>query len=198
MPSAAPTATPTRREQILDAASSLFAESGYRGTSVAAVAERVGITDAGVLYHFKTKEDLLIAVLGHFDRDVEHGLAAAGLRGIDLITVARHWGAGMEAMPEISSLLIHLSAEHLSADSPARRFLQERYQRLLDRFTAAFAAAARAGDLLADLDPSWEAAALVAHLDGIRVQWFLLDRSFSMDHSMRSYVDATLARLAPA
>lgn len=187
----------SRREQILAAASALFAESGYRGTSVAAVADRVGITDAGVLYHFRTKEDLLLGVLRRFDRDVEQGLASAGLRGIELLRTAREWGAGMEAIPEISSLLIVLSGEHLTADSPARRFLQERYHRLLDRFTSAFAAAARAGDLRADLDPGQEASALVAHLDGMRVQWFLLDRAFSMAESMRSYVDATLERLAP-
>lgn len=54
-----------------------------------------------------------------------------------------------------------------------------------------------AGDLRADLDPRHEAAALVAHLDGIRLQWFLADRSFSMADSVRRYVDDTQARLAP-
>jgi hypothetical protein len=89
-----------------------------------------------------------------------------------------------------------LSAEHLTADSPARQFIQQRYRRLLDRFTAAFAAAADAGDLRVDLDARHEAAALIAHLDGIRLQWFLLDESFSMADSVRTYVTATLERLA--
>ena len=187
----------TRPEQILDAALELFADSGYRGTSVAAVAERVGITDAGVLYHFKTKEELLLGVLAHFDRNVERGLADSGVRGIDLLRVVRHWGAGMEDAPGISSLLILLSGEHLTGDSAARRFIQARYRALLDRFTAAFVAAAAAGELRADLDPVHEASALIAHLDGIRLQWFLLDRSFSMADSVRTYIDTTLERLAP-
>ena len=194
---AAPAAARTRREQILDAAVDLFAETGYRGTSVAAVAERVGITDAGVLYHFKTKEDLLLGVLGHFDRAVEDDIESAGARGIDLLRLVRDWGAGMEQTPGISSLLILLSAENLTTDSPARRFIQRRYHALLDRFTAAFAAAAADGDLRADLQPVQEAVALVAHLDGVRLQWFLLDRSFSMAESVRAHVDATLHRLAP-
>lgn len=188
----------SRRDQILDAAVELFATSGYRGTSIASVAERVGITDAGVLYHFNTKEDLLLGVLRHFDRTVEQGLAESGTRGIDLLHLAREWGAGMEDAPEISSLLILLSAEHLSADSPARRFIQGRYRRLLDRFTAAFATAAAAGDLRGDLDPVQEASALIAHLDGIRLQWFLMDRTFSMADSVRWYLTTTLDRLAPA
>jgi AcrR family transcriptional regulator len=187
----------TRREQILDAALELFAESGSRGTSVAAVAARVGITDAGVLYHFRTKEELLLGVLRHFDSSVEEGLADTGARGIDLLRLVRGWGAGMEKRPEISSLLVVLSAEHLTTDSPARRYIQQRYRHVLDRYTAAFATAAVVGDLRADLNPVHEASALVAHLDGIRLQWFLLDRSFSMADSVRTYVDTTLARLAP-
>lgn len=187
----------TRREQILDAAVELFATTGYRGTSIAAVAERVGITDAGVLYHFNTKEELLLGVLGHFDRAVEQGINEVGVRGIELLRLMREWGAGMEATPGISSLLIRLSAENLTADSPARRFIQARYRHLLDRFTAAFAAAAAAGDLRSDLDPMHEASALIAHLDGIRLQWFLMDEAFSMADSVRTYVTGTLERLAP-
>lgn len=194
----APAPNRSRREQILDAAVELFATSGYRGTSIAAVAERVGITDAGVLYHFNTKEELLLGVLGHFDRAVEQGLAESGARGITLLRLVRDWGAGMEDAPGISSLLILLSAEHLTGDSPARRFIQERYRRLLDRFTAAFATAAAAGDLRGDLDPVQEASALIGHLDGIRLQWFLMDRSFSMADSVHWYVATTLDRLAPA
>lgn len=188
--------TITRQEQILDAAVELFATTGYRGTSIAAVAERVGITDAGVLYHFNTKEDLLLGVLGHFDRAVAQTLEEVGARGIDLLRLMTEWGAGMEDTPGISSLLIFLSAENLIADSPARRFIQHRYHQLLDRLTGAFTLAARSGDLRADLDPRFEATALIAHLDGIRVQWFLMDRSFSMADTVRTYVTTTLDRLA--
>ena len=78
-----------------------------------------------------------------------------------------------------------------------RRFLQAAYRRGLDRYTTAFAMAASTGDLRADLDPVREASALIAHLDGIRLQWFLSDRSFSMADSVRHYVDGTLERLAP-
>ncbi len=184
-----------RRAAILDAALSLFAESGSRGTSIAAVAERVGISDAGVLYHFGTKEELLLGVLDHFDRTVAESLAEAGVRGIELLRVVREWGAAMERTPAVSSLMIHLSAEHLTTDTPARRYFQRRYRGLLDRYRQAFADAAEAGHLRADLDADLEASALVAHLDGIRLQWFLLDGAVSMGDAVRRYVDGTLERL---
>jgi AcrR family transcriptional regulator len=192
------TAAPTRRSEILDAAAELFAASGYRGTTVAAVARKVGITDAGVLHHFKSKEALLLGVLHEYGRSVQEQIDRAGLRGIDLLRAVRNWGVEMEARPEISSLLIALTTEYLTGDSPVRRAIQASYRQGLDRYIAAFATAAASGDLRADLDPVHEASALIAHLDGIRLQWFLSDGGFSMADSVRRYVDDTLARLAPA
>lgn len=185
------------QNRILAAASSLMAEFGGRGTSIAAIAERAGLTDAGVLYHFKTKKDLLLAVVEQFDRDVERTVAASEMTGLELLQSTREWGAGMEQTPEIQSLLIVLSAEHLHEDDRARRYIQARYRRILERYEQAFRAAADAGDLRSDLDPVHEAQALVAHLDGIRLQWFLLDRTISMADSVRTYVDNLLTRLAP-
>ena len=37
----------------------------------------------------------------------------------------------------------------------------------------------------------------MAYLDGIRLQWFLADKGFSMAESVHRHVDTTLARLAP-
>lgn len=186
-----------RRAEILRTAAELFGRHGYRGTSIAAVARGVGLTDAGVLYHFRTKEELLLGVLEEHGREVEEGLERAGLEGIDLLRLVREWGVGMEARPEISSLLILITTEHLTADSPTRRFVQASYDRIRGRYVEAFAAAAARGDLRADLDPDQEASALVAHMDGIRLQWFLSDRAVSMATSVRAYVDGVLERLAP-
>lgn len=191
------TTVPDRRTTILRAASSLMAETGSRGTTVAAVAERAGLTDAGVLYHFKTKHELLLAVLEQFDREVERGLQSGDGSGIELLRAARLWGIGMEQVPEIQSLLIVLTAEHLHTEGAARDYIRRRYARLLRRYRTAFADAAEAGDLRADLDPDHEASAFIAHLDGIRFQWFLLDGAVSMADSVRTYVDQTLDRLAP-
>jgi TetR/AcrR family transcriptional regulator len=48
---------------ILDAATALFAESGFDGASVAAIAEKAGVCKANVFHHFPSKEDLYFAVL---------------------------------------------------------------------------------------------------------------------------------------
>ncbi|MFE5813240.1 TetR/AcrR family transcriptional regulator [Streptomyces sp. NPDC056479] len=51
------------REQILDAAGALFVEHGIAATSTRMIAERVGIRQASLYYHFATKDEILAELL---------------------------------------------------------------------------------------------------------------------------------------
>ena len=51
------------REQLLDAATVLFAEQGIATTTVAQIASRVGVTSAMVHYYFKTRDHLLDTII---------------------------------------------------------------------------------------------------------------------------------------
>ena len=56
-------AGPDVRARLLQAAVDLFAEQGVAGTTVAEITRRVGVTSAMVHYYFKTKDQLLDAVV---------------------------------------------------------------------------------------------------------------------------------------
>jgi AcrR family transcriptional regulator len=51
------------RERLIDAATRLFAERGYRGASVQAIGEAAGISRGSIFWHFGSKEGLLWAVV---------------------------------------------------------------------------------------------------------------------------------------
>jgi AcrR family transcriptional regulator len=53
------------RRVILEAAAALLIEGGSHAVQVRAVAERVGMTDAGVAHHFGSRDELLVALLRH-------------------------------------------------------------------------------------------------------------------------------------
>lgn len=64
-------------QRILEAASELFGELGYEGTSLRAVAERAGVAKGLAFHHFGTKAHLLELVLQRFYEGQREALAPA-------------------------------------------------------------------------------------------------------------------------
>lgn len=52
-----------RKNEILDAADELFTQKGFDGTSTAAILEKVGIARGTLYYHFKSKEEIMDALI---------------------------------------------------------------------------------------------------------------------------------------
>ena len=50
-------------QRFVDAALDLFVEHGYNGTSLQMIGDRLGVSKAAVTYHFRSKEELLGAVI---------------------------------------------------------------------------------------------------------------------------------------
>ncbi len=61
------------RERILDEARDQFLNKGYAATSMQEIADAVGMTKPALYYHFRDKQDLLLAVLG---REMNEGQRA--------------------------------------------------------------------------------------------------------------------------
>ena len=68
----------TRYDTILSASESVFAHSGYKGATMREIAERAGVAQGLIHYHFKTKEDLFEAMVarrsGHINDQRAHSL----------------------------------------------------------------------------------------------------------------------------
>jgi TetR/AcrR family transcriptional regulator, cholesterol catabolism regulator len=69
--------TESTRERVLVTAAGLFQEKGYDGTSMSELAKRVGITAAGLYWHFSSKEEILIEYLESVLMDLLHATGAA-------------------------------------------------------------------------------------------------------------------------
>ncbi|TQK30500.1 TetR family transcriptional regulator [Arthrobacter sp. SLBN-53] len=55
--------TRTARERVIDAAVELFAEHGVQGTSLRMIADRLGVAKGAVYYQFRSKDDIVLALL---------------------------------------------------------------------------------------------------------------------------------------
>ncbi len=56
-----------RRNEILDAADELFGQKGFDGTSTNDILEKVGIARGTLYYHFKSKEDIMDALIDRYN-----------------------------------------------------------------------------------------------------------------------------------
>ncbi|MET7330351.1 helix-turn-helix domain-containing protein [Nonomuraea sp. NPDC005650] len=54
---------PDTRQRLVDVAVRLFAQHSFAGTSLQMIADEMGITKAAVYHHFRTREELLSAVV---------------------------------------------------------------------------------------------------------------------------------------
>jgi AcrR family transcriptional regulator len=65
------------REAILETSAKLFSQQGYKEVSIRDIAQACGMTNAGLYYYFKNKEDLFLAMLQRDHEKVIHSLEEA-------------------------------------------------------------------------------------------------------------------------
>src|SRR3954467_10079103 len=58
--------TPTRRDELLQLAATMFAERGLRATTVRDIADSAGILSGSLYHHFASKEEMVDEVLRGF------------------------------------------------------------------------------------------------------------------------------------
>ena len=102
-----------RRETILEAATEVFAASGYRAGKVSDVAARIGVTEPVVFQNFGSKSVLFAAVLDRL----------AGHVGASLDALAGHHGSVAGLLAHILGVQADASASAGPGDAPAHRGL---------------------------------------------------------------------------
>ena len=136
--------TRSRKEAILHAATIFFSEKGFLETSMKDIAQVTGVADGTIFYHFKTKEDLFIAVLKNFKegiiRELETYLATSNFAtGLDMVEGAISFYLYLANQMEDCFLLLHRHYPYkLAKDNPeCRQYLQEIYTCFIDVFEQA-------------------------------------------------------------
>ncbi|ACI58027.1 transcriptional regulator, TetR family (plasmid) [Rhizobium leguminosarum bv. trifolii WSM2304] len=185
----------TRRAEILTAAMRRFAEDGYQNAAIADIARDVGLSLPGLLHHFPTKVDLLLAILAQRDLEsadfIEHyrsdlsgllnGMVAIFRRNAEMIEVVRAFAI--------------LNAESLMKDHPAKAWFLARATQMQKDVAATFERAIADGAIDAKTDSREMAAELIAVMDGLQMLWLRDPDRFDMVGGLEAYVGRLLASL---
>lgn len=164
-----------RRATIVEAALSAFTTVGYWNASMNQIAADCGVTRAGLLHHFPTKEALLEAVLERRDEvnrarfwpDATAPQDDGREYLVRLIRLLQHHSSA----PGLVSLFSVLAAEAISPDHPAHGYFESRYETVRGWIRDALRQLQSSGSLVPDADPEGLEVELVALMDGLQVQW---------------------------
>ena len=101
---------------ILDATLRLLATRGIQGTSLDAVAEEVGVAKSSILWHFGSKEELLLRVAAILRRSTWYQASGAALEfggnRIDFATYeARAWDGTEHALTHKEAMILRVLAD---------------------------------------------------------------------------------------
>jgi len=185
-----------RRAQIIEAAFTAFGQVGYRNASMVQLAAACGVSRAGLLHHFPTKESLLEAVLEERDQqDGEHFFQSGAVAndGVAYFASMIRLLAHNQANPLIVSLFAMLSSEATAADHPARPYFVARYERTRGEMQSAVDDLARRDLLRPHVDPSRLAVDLIAFIDGLQIQWLLSPDVIDMPDHLRTMLRSLIS-----
>jgi len=190
---------PDKREAILRAATSVFAEKGFFNSKVADIAKAAGVADGTVYLYFKNKDDVLHSI---FDRAMD-----------EFITDGRRELATLSTPEEKLRRVAELHLERLSADRAMAivfqvelrgsiKFMQEfsaaGFAEYLDIIRATIDEGQKSGVLRNDLKPIVCAKMFYGALDEMVTNWILSSKSYPLapmaDEVMKVFFGGLLAK----
>lgn len=158
------------RDRVREIAVALFNEQGYDATSVADVAQRLGLTKSALYHHFPSKEALLEVALSEALGGLEAAIDEAEALDAPAAERLRHVVRGATAV-----LLAHLPSVTLllrvRGNSAVELAALERRRRFDQRVTTMVADAQREGGLRADVDAPVVARLLFGMINSV-VEWY--------------------------
>jgi AcrR family transcriptional regulator len=177
-----------RKVRILEVAERLLARNGWRNTSLAQIAREAGVSPAGLLHHYESKEHLLNAVLDARDDDDDEHADRTG----DLVTEICKVAERFDRAPELVGTFTVLLIENIAPDAPLHDRLVKRQQAAVDIVAELIRRAQDAGVYRSDFDPAIKAVEILAFTNGMETAW-LLDPSIPLADVFKGYAE-TLAR----
>jgi TetR/AcrR family transcriptional regulator, transcriptional repressor of aconitase len=158
-----------RRQEILDRAIEVFADKGAEGTSLRAIAEKIGVSHAALLHYFGSREELLVEVLR--EGEIRHADPRDNEQIVDTMVRAAERNV---TIPGFVSLYTSMLAGSLDSDREhSREYFATRFTRIRTRLADLIRAGQEAGTVRRGVEPEDMAALVIAASDGLQIQWLL-------------------------
>ncbi|WP_157696961.1 TetR/AcrR family transcriptional regulator [Leifsonia sp. 21MFCrub1.1] len=178
--------TRERRRAIAEAALEIVLEKGHRSLITAEVAQRAGLSEPGVLYHFPTKDDLLLAALRLSD---EHEWSTMPLGE----SVRRAPARAAESLSRINVVRLHTAMFGESSDPahPAHEYFKERWRAGDERMVQSIERLQAVGVVDRAIAPYRASRWIHTAWEGLQLQW-LAEQDFDIAVELQSLIERIL------
>ncbi|MFI8827758.1 TetR/AcrR family transcriptional regulator [Streptomyces sp. NPDC053431] len=188
-----------RRQKILDTAVEHFGQWGFHASSLARIAHDCGITQGGLLHHFRSKEDLLLSVLAQSEQhDVERLFSQEPESYAAYLDTLVALIEDNTRRPGIVRMFNVLVGESGNLGHPAHQYFKERYARVLRHTVDLLEAAVARGELRAGIDCPAVGREQLAVMDGLQIQWALDPDSMDMPARVGDFLRRQYAEMRAA
>jgi AcrR family transcriptional regulator len=181
-----------RKQRILAVAQRLLTRNGWRNTTLAQIAGEAGVTPAGLLHHFESKEQLLHAVLDTRDQDDDSHADRAG----DLMAQISQVADRFHRAPELVGTFTVLLVENILPDAPLHDRMLARHRASVDIVAELIRTGQADGRYRAEIDPTIKAVEILAFVHGMETIW-LLDPSIPLAEVFKQYAEMLARDFTP-
>jgi AcrR family transcriptional regulator len=160
------------RDQLLEAASRVFARSGYHGASMSEIAAEAGFSKGALYWNFASKEDLFFALLDELDGHLRALITSSAAMPVGAERkgeVSRGLSAVLENGRDVVRLFHEYSALAVRDPKVAARYA-ERNAHLRQELAESTRARHAASGLPLAIPPEHLATAVIALVDGLSMQ----------------------------
>lgn len=177
------------KESLILSTIEVISEHGLQGLTTREVAKRQGISESTIFKHYKTKNELILAVLEYFsqyDQEIIESLSLKKFKPIEAITFfVEAYVTYYENYPEITAIIE--SYEGLMREAELSDVVYRIFTKRVNTIQSLIEEAKRQKEILKDVDPESLADLIIGLERVVLLRWRLDNYNFSLrKHTLTS------------
>jgi len=180
--------TAIRKQQIIDAARKLIIKKGSEHLTVRAMAKEVGLTEAAIYRHFRSKREILSFLMNHIMDTMLHDVERTATENSpSLDTIDQALKQHLSEIEQRKGMSFQIIAEIISlGDKKLNKDVYEKLNVYIDRLKHLLSEGVRSGSVKEDIDLEASALLLFGMIQGLANIWALSGYSFDLSEKYES------------
>jgi AcrR family transcriptional regulator len=175
--------TGQRQKQIIDAARKLIIANGSEHITIKGIAEEVGISEAAIYRHFKSKKDILGFLIDHIEQNIGKDFSkASSSKYTSINTIDKALRSHISAIEQRKGMSFQVIAEIISLGD---KELNNKSTNVINTYVAnlkdLLARGVGTKDIRADINLDAAATLLFCMIQGLVNRWALSNYSFNLE-----------------